>query len=217
MTLQENTDFQESKEILEVALEAIKRGALSVSLGHESMGYEFPAPIGWMLWIDEKDDTKDTPITTSLVTHQIGCSVEDIVLPEGLRDKPEEAVVEKFIELFIEAFKNGWSADYVRETTRFGDDSDGWTVNLHKMSFSAPNWDYHAKGGRKNGEQVSVNVHISQFLERPSETLVWVDDGGVHRSVALDYAEDLLRKDAPNRAPVAHFDDAKGEWVIPGK
>lgn len=43
-------------ELLDLAKEAMKRGFASVRLGFGGMGYDFPAPISWMLWLDKTGD-----------------------------------------------------------------------------------------------------------------------------------------------------------------
>ena len=40
-------------ELLDLAKEAMKRGFATVRLGFGWMGYDFPAPISWMLWLDK--------------------------------------------------------------------------------------------------------------------------------------------------------------------
>jgi hypothetical protein len=214
------------QELIDLAVLAIKRGALSVSLGHESLGYEFQAPIGWMLWISEADENGMRKERAHLISHQIGCTFDDFVLPEVFADAPEEPVIDVLVELFQTAVKNGWDAAYERRmiehrsfevihaerglTSPFG--------MRHELRCGAHNWSYD-QAARDRGDRVStqavliLGLPVEPGSTEPTDPIAFTDHGGEHRQTTRSHIEALLSNTAPHFVPVAYFDDELETWV----
>lgn len=214
-------------ELVDLAVLAIRRGAQRVSLGHESLGYEFQAPIGWMLWIGEADENGAPKRRATLISHQVGCSFDDFVLPEHLAadDTSDEPVIDSLLELFQAAVKNGWDASYERnimEHKSFAKIAKEHGVEpypmRHQLNCTASNWGYD-EAARDRGDRVSTNLHlglglpVSAVEPHPTDPVAFSDDGGEHRQVDEAHIAALLNETAPNFVPVAYFDYDLDEWV----
>lgn len=211
------------QELVDLAVLAIKRGALSVSLGHESLGYEFQAPIGWILWINEAgDDGFPKEGSTVMINHQAGCDFDDFVLPAWLAgdDVPEQPAIDQLIDLFEAGIKNGWNVAYERKMFDHQSFQEvarklGYTDETgmrHRLTGNASNWHYD-QAARDRGDQVSTEATLSICEGETPEPLAWSNDGGEPRQVQPTDVEALLTAQAPNFVPVAYFDDETEEWV----
>lgn len=131
---------QEMKDLIRLALET---GLDTVSIGYESIGSDFHAPIGWQLHMDRLETVERRKLRENFlsVTSQISSpdptayvgphDVEDpylhfdeikawIVAPrEGIAEysEAEKAQFVKDADLFLEAVSNGWEAQ--RELRRY--------------------------------------------------------------------------------------------------
>lgn len=209
------------QDLVDLAVLAIKRGAESVFLGHESMGFEFGAPIGWIMWIREASEDGLPKKRAHMISHQIGCDFDDFVLPEAFAgdEIEEQPVIDVLVELFEAGVKNGWGVAYERQIL----EHMNWMRTFeehglepfgmrHELRGNAAHWGYD-EAARERGDRVSTNVVFSIREREEDDPVVFSDDGGTHRKVDAQHVEALLRAPAPNTVPVAYFDDDLDEWV----
>lgn len=212
------------QELIDLALLAIKRGAQSVSLGYEGLGYDFPAPIGWLLWIHRfehgVDDAADG--THTMLTHQVGCALDDILPPAWLATAaadgtPDATVIDGHLELFEAGVKNGWGMTYTRQFRQH----EVWTrtcarsgmqdtIGLqHVLKGNAPNWSRTPDSTAPTSVELSLAVHEKQ----PTKAVAGViaDEYSV---ISRSSFESSLHTRAPGFARVAYADDELEEWVL---
>ncbi|ROR76123.1 hypothetical protein SAMN06295974_3729 [Plantibacter flavus] len=205
------------QELLDLAVLAIKRGAWKVSLIHEGLGADFRAPIGWLLYINEPSPDPFSPGAFTAISHQVGCDFNDFVLPESLagEDLADQAVVDVLLELFQESVRNGWESSYERKVL----DHAIWLESTQRLGLEAPpmrhslqatahNWAWNPEAGAR-GESISTDTTLSTDLTDSDRWLAFV--GGTQ--VARADIERMLRSAAPNRVPVAYFDEAADGWI----
>lgn len=218
MTTQTTRDRAAPQALVDLAVLAIKHGAARVSVVHEGLGHDFGAPIGWLLWIVPRENGD-----VDLVTHQIGCDLSDILAPAWLAEPaasetPDHPVVETLVEVFQNGIRNGWDVTYERQEL----EHENWqrlaSVGLgpfgmrHELRATAPNWAYD-DAAHARGDQVSTEISYSIREGVETDPVVFSNDGGTHRQVAVDHVEALLQSPAPNFVPVAYFDEDREEWV----
>lgn len=215
------------QELIDLALLAIRRGAQSVSIGHEGLGYDFPAPIGWMLWIHRVEHGAEGTADGdhAMITHQIGCDLGDIVAPawltEAAADGTEDAIViEGGLELFETGLKNGWAMSYTREQREHGVwlrtcAREGFEDDLgmrHVLKGYAANYGWTPESTEPTSVEISLSIYPSnRRLPLDGESVSMIGD----EYSDLDRAqfESMLQATAPGFAPVAYVDDELEEWV----
>ena len=219
------------QQLIDVAVLAIKAGAHRVSLVHESLGTDFAAPIGWLLWVHQHDSIITSPEeraqNSTLITHQVGCDMDDVQAPAWVTkviesDAAEPVVIDELLELFQAAIRNGWDISYERhvfehyrwqETVkRYSmDDSLGMR---HSLKATACNWGFD-DAARDRDDSLSIDVNLSMHEGATEETLASVIDvaGPGYQPVEKTYVDTALRAKAPWFVPVAYMDDEIEEWV----
>jgi hypothetical protein len=217
------------QQLIDVAVLAIKAGAHRVSLAHESLGADFAAPIGWLLRVHQHDSIITSPEeraqNTTLITHQVGCDMDDVQAPAWVTkviesDAPEAVVLDELLELFQAAIRNGWDVAYERhvfehfswqETVkRHGmDDSLGMR---HSLKATAFNWGYD-DADRERDDALSIELSLSMREGATEDTVAGVIDVAGYQPVEQTYVDTLLRATAPWFVPVAYVDDELEDWV----
>lgn len=210
------------QQLIDLAILAIKRGAHRVDLIHEGLGYEFPAPIGWLLWIHrfEHGTAEDSRDAHKLITHQVGSSLERLTAPEWLAlsaadGTPDAHVLDGYLELFEVGVRNGWEMSYIREQREHGvwnRTLDGRPDTLgmrHVLKAGAPNWARNAESDEPTSITLSMSVHELE----PAKAVV-SQITREHTLLDRPTFEALVQKQAPWFAPVAYADEALEEWVL---
>jgi hypothetical protein len=211
------------QELVDLALLAIKRGATNVALVHESLGYDFHAPIGWLLWITRGDAelVPENELRVELITHQVGCDFDPTPAWLCAPDVPEQTVIPELIDLFEVGIKNGWSVVYERKEADhhffsrvFNERGLPLTLGMrHSLRATAHNWAYD-EAARERGDQLSVEASLSLREGEIRDLVAFANDNDDHRQVDQAHVESLIRKAAPFFVPVAYHDADAEEWVI---
>ncbi|MDX3020032.1 hypothetical protein [Streptomyces acidiscabies] len=207
-------------ELIDLAERAIRAGSPQVRLLHESLGYDFPAPIGWILGIAGPDWHHGEYFS---LTHQIGCSIEETLAeaPAWLKHAPADApVINELAELFRRAVQNGWGAVYEakRQDAEMRNDSlrglaeeHGRPVVQfpvwHELRCRATNWDYDEEA-RAAGAPVSTEVTLSANEGQKPDRIAFADGTRIERATARQ----MLAEPAPWSVPVAFFDEEHDRW-----
>lgn len=222
------TDRTVPGELVDLAVLAIRHGAHRVSLGHQSLGVDFSAPIGWICWITEKDPIlhPDPKARSFLLRHQIGDDLEEIQAPAWLTERIDSAtepvtVIDELVELFQAGIRHGWSVKYERgegehEIFRKVAEKHGDAAAFgmrHDLTATATNWGYDAAAAARD-EHVSTELTLSMREGLERDAIAFSDDGGTHRQVDPSHVESLMRRQAPDFAPVARFNDELEEWML---
>lgn len=219
--------------LVDLAILAIRCGAHKVSLGHDSLGFDFHAPIGWLLWITQYDpalqpegDDDEDEDNSALEWHQIGCDPSDITAPAWLAESAADGsddlvVIEDLLELFQAGVANGWDVAYERhESEHLIFQSIAKTYSIenpsgmrHQLRATANNWAYDSIAHAR-GDHALTEVVLSVCEGSQPDVLAFSDDGGTHRQVEWSHAAALLRTTAPDFVPVAYFDYQLERWVL---
>jgi len=204
------------KQLLDIATQAIRRGSARVALVHESPGYDFPAPIGWVLWV--RGPELHLPAVDQhpphLICAQIGDDPSEYELPHWLAERDEQPVIENLVTLFETAVRNGWDAVYERDiighhamlraAERLGLAPVGMR---HSLEVTATRWGY------TGDEPSTAGGSLSQREGTPEDTVAFWSKTGDSIEVTPADAEGLMKAAAPWSVPVAYFDTETDEWV----
>ena len=209
------------EQLIDIAVLAIRRGAQRVSLLHEGLGADFPAPIGWLLRIRRLEDPEHPKHGhTDFLNHQVGCDLGDLVAPAWLAEASDAVVIDELVELFEIGIRNGWSVSYEREMFEhailqqsIGKRGVTLTFGMrHKLEADASNWFYSFRPFAP-ANVVSTNAYLSIREGESRDVIAFADDGGSHRQVSQVHIDALIRQQAPNSAPVAYYDEEQEGWT----
>jgi hypothetical protein len=212
------------EELIDIAVLAIRRGAQRVSLLHEGLGADFPAPIGWLVRMRMNDYPPHPAKKRSVhFDHQIGCEL-DTTAPGWLLDEPDQPVIDELVELFQIGARNHWQVSYIRDyldhavmqslarerpehprLAQFG--------MRHRLEATAHNWGYDDAAAAR-GDQISTEASLSIRDGENPDVVAFSNDGGKHRQVTQERVTELLREFAPNAARVAYYAGDEGGWVL---
>jgi hypothetical protein len=211
--------------LVQLALLAVRRGAHEVGIHHSGLGYEFRAPIGWIVRIRRDEHHYDVKTVDDLwEEHQIGCDVAEITAPAWLvasaaDGTPDAPTIAGYLELFEDGLRNNWEMTYTRHTREHGVhlkvmtdlatekpyvDSMGLRHSVKGYSFA-----YRSRTGK------SHEISLSGYeLDAAGESIYEIADSGKkHGPRDRARAVQLLTNPAPGYVPVAYFDKARERWV----
>lgn len=223
---------------------ALETGLDKVSLGFEGMGYDFPAPIGWLLHLRRLDsyaaDEEEGNYLT--ISARIGHEAEAYVGPvdneepylneeqiaawitaprPGARDyTPEEkAQFAQDTELFLAALEKGWqSSRGLRREDALGLEehlpSQTPRPLVTKYNFAALNWFYGIEGHAGYNKN---GTEVSENLTMIKAAITATAPYYCARGIERISQETLLAKLAtqtPFFAPVAYNSEELDDWVL---
>lgn len=210
------------EELIALATLGIRSGAHEVTISHSGLGFEFKAPIGWILRIrrfDRHFRNIDAEGDRFSFEHQIGCDIAEAKAPDWLLEQaaaetPTPAVIEDYVELFATGLRNGWDMLYSREMADHAiwqgfceqqgiPDALGMRHRLRGYAFA-----HRSRSGK------SVEITLSRHELNDEESVYEIVSSGERHGVRdRARAEQLLTTTAPGYTPVAYFDDTREEWV----
>ena len=212
--------------LIDVAVLAIKAGAHRVALVHESLGADFAAAIGWLLWVHQHDSIITSPEereqNSTLLTHQVGCDMDDVQAPAWVATSDTDSlVIVELLELFQAGIRNGWDVVYERHNfEHFSRQETAKQRGLlspfglrHTLKATAFNWGYDSTA-RDRGDDMSIEVSLSMREGTREDRVAGVIDVAGYQPVETAYVDTLLRAPAPWFVPVAYVDHELEEWVI---
>jgi hypothetical protein len=230
------------KELLDLARLALLHEFDGVHLTFESLGADFPAPIGWLLHLVRvspelvgEADQDGRRRNSVIVSARIGQAPQALVAadapywdveeirewilaetpagPASTERERDQAAADA--DLMIEAWKRGWSAERTvdRSMAMLMKKRTGRDGRLfEKFVFDAPN------------RAANVPGHNQYCMSRIRQTGEWIhvrdndkQYSNVSRVSAEEAADDVLRRvhaTPPRHTEVAYFDDDLQEWVL---
>lgn len=203
------TDRSTPEWLIDIAERAIRRGAQSVSLINASES-EVPAPIGWLLWITDKDDA------TTLTDASVGSSPQDE--PAWIADATEVPVIDRLLDLFLTGVRGGWGMTYERNYIEAGSlarlASIRGKVGLgHKLQAVAYNRSLPPESDESFSTEYTLHEREGNPKDRTGYRILGYKDGQ-HGPTDFDEIVAILRQEAPHRARVAYYDEETDEWSL---
>lgn len=211
-------------ELLDLAMRAIQHGSPKVSIHLEGMGFEFPAPIGWLLRIVAPGDCSPGAVPEAMHhAHRIGDDPDDLVAPAWLEGAPPHIALAPLFDCFRSAVENGWSASYERCTLEqqgiqrsLLGTGKTWMIGLrHKLTCSAHDWAAWTEGSDSDSQEYVLGMHegrvpgLMAFGPPTSEPITTLS---IHREPDVVIA--LLQRPAPGRRDVAYYSEDLDDWVL---